>query len=118
MTNTVTFFEIAGPDTEALRRFYAELLGIAFDPPVEGYHLHARAQVDVGGGIWDGGGLGTWAIPYVEVPDVDAAVAAARAAGTTVLVEPFAHGPFRAAHLADPAGNRIGVYGPPAPPST
>lgn len=54
--------------------------------------------------------FGQYAIPYVEVPDVKAAVEQATAAGATVVVPPTTHGPTLTAHITDPAGNRIGLF--------
>lgn len=107
----VTYWEAAGPDPAALRTFYGEVLGLPFAPPeADGYHLSPPAEGRIAGGVWDGGGIGNYAVPYVLVEDLEATVEAARAAGAEVLVEPRDHGPTRIAHLADPAGNRVGVY--------
>jgi uncharacterized protein len=114
MTKGITFFEISGPDADGLRRFYAEGIGLELADPIDGYTMLPAGDDDaIDGGLFDGSaGPGTYAMPYVWVDDVDAAVEQAVAAGATLLVAPFPHGPTRAAHVADPAGNRIGLFQP------
>lgn len=110
--NAVTYFEISGPDPAALRTFYREGLGLDLAPFEDDYAVLADEAGGTAGGLWDGTQAfgGAYATPFVQVDDVDAWVARAVAAGATVLTAPIQHGPSRTAHLADPAGNRIGVY--------
>lgn len=118
----VVHFEVIGLDYPTLERFYGEMFGWApsTDNPV-GYGVIARDDVladdgiGIGGGIMalpeemrDGGnGHVTW---YVEVPDVEATLAAADRLGGQRL-----HGPDdvpggpRLGQLADPEGHLIGV---------
>ena len=116
MPTAVTFFEISGPDADALRRFYNKALGLAVEPPDDtGYAMVAPREGSISGGVWDASAAWsepdtTYAIAYVEVDDVDAALAAAEAAGGKVVLAPREHGPTISAHLLDPAGNRIGVF--------
>jgi len=108
---TVTFFEVSGPDAPALRRFYADGLGLDVGPFEHDYATFASGDGAIPGGLWDGTAtLGTYAVAYIEVDDLAAAVDRAEAAGATVVVPPTPHGPTRVAHIADPAGNRIGLY--------
>lgn len=110
-TKGVTFFEISGPDADVLRRFYADGLGFTVADPMEGYSMLPAGDGDaVDGGIR--GGTEPYAVPFVWVDDVEAAVARAVAAGATVVMPPAPHGPTIAAHIADPAGNRIGLFQP------
>ena len=111
MTKGVTFFEISGPDADELRRFYADGMGLALADPMDGYTMLPAPDGDaVDGGLFTG--EGAYAVPFFWVDDLDAAVERAVAAGGSVVVPPFDHGPTRAAHLTDPAGNRIGVFTP------
>jgi hypothetical protein len=111
MTNTITYFEISGPDRESLRRFYAEGLGLDVAPFDQDYAMIAAGDGAIPGGLWDGTGtFGPYAIPYVEVADLEAAVEQATGAGATVVVPPTPHGPTRVAHITDPAGNRVGLF--------
>jgi hypothetical protein len=111
MTNAITFFEISGPDRESLRGFYREGLGLDVAPFDNDYAGIAPREGAIAGGLWDGTAtFGQYAIPYVEVADVKAAVEQATAAGATVVVPPTTHGPTLTAHVTDPAGNRIGLF--------
>lgn len=112
----VTMFEIAGADTDggSLARFYAEAVGLVSTPHPEDPTF---GLVPAGEGSIAGFVVGTsafdaaaYAIFYVQVDDVDRVVAVVGSHGGRVLSGPFAYGPVRAAHVADPAGNRFGVF--------
>ena len=110
MPDTVNYFEIGTPDPAAARTFYGSLFGWQLDDDVEpgGYGF-----VDGGkGGLWDTSemGGGTWAVFYVHVDDVAATIAAAVAAGASVVLPLVDNGAIEFAHLTDPAGSRFGVW--------
>jgi predicted enzyme related to lactoylglutathione lyase len=106
----VVHFELFGPDDDALRRFYAEAFGWKIRS-LDG-HPYGVVDTDAGGaGIPGGVTQGDPRVNIVlEVPDIEAAVAAAVAAGgqivTPVTVVP---GVVTFANVADPAGNLIGL---------
>jgi len=107
----VNYFEIGTPDPAATRRFYGELFdwNIGQPSPV-GY-----AMVDTdAGGVWDSTRMGgvSWAIFYVQVEDVHAAITQAEKLGATVAVPFVDNGRIEFAHLVDPHGNRFGVWRP------
>jgi hypothetical protein len=116
MSTAINFCEVSGPDAGALRSFYGGVLGLDVQAPDEtGYAMVPPRDGTLGGGIWDASSAWpeaetTYAVFYVEVEDVAAAVAAAEAAGAKVVIGRREHGPTISAHLLDPAGNRIGVY--------
>jgi predicted enzyme related to lactoylglutathione lyase len=92
----VVHFEIIGGDTEALRSFYSELFGWEFDAdnPVN-YAVVPREGNTNPDGIGIGGGLGTGpegygghVTFYVEVPDVEAALAKAESLGGSRMMGP------------------------------
>jgi predicted enzyme related to lactoylglutathione lyase len=92
----VVHFEIIGSDTEALRSFYSELFGWEFDAdnPVN-YAVVPREGNTNPDGIGIGGGLGTGpegygghVTFYVEVPDVEAALAKAESLGGSRMMGP------------------------------
>lgn len=114
-TGTVNWFEVAGPDVSALVSFYGDLFGWSLaDPTGDGYFVldTQGAEGATPGGIWDGGGTGPFILPYIQVPDVDAAVARAKDLGAEVVLAPQPNGPVRYAHVTDPAGNRVALYQP------
>lgn len=115
---TVSYFEISGPSSMAtaeLAAFYQEAVGLLSAPHPDDESVNFVPPSDGGiPGFLFSGGPGfdseTYAVLYIQVDDVDATVEAVTAAGGTVLSPPHQHGPVRAAHIADPAGNRIGVF--------
>jgi uncharacterized protein len=122
----VVHFEIIGQDPAALRQYYGELFGWAFDttgPVAETvsqpgeYGFVERATTDDGVGIPGGVGGGpahdSHALFYVAVPNVEAALREAERLGGTREM-----GPERApgaglvvGHFRDPEGNLVGVAG-------
>jgi len=119
----VNWFEAAGPDASALVSFYGELFEWSpADPTGHGYHVVTPEAVDatdderpagITGGIWDAGAeVGSFAVFYVQVDDLDKAVRRAEELGGSVIVSARENGPVRFAHVGDPAGNRVGIYQP------
>jgi predicted enzyme related to lactoylglutathione lyase len=125
MPAPVVHVEVIGPDPARLRRFYAELFGwdapagapvapevsgpadYAFNPPGN------RASA-VPAGIGGGDGFAAGVLFYVGVPDVERALAEAERLGGRRLLGPVVNtgGGVVVGHLADPAGNRVGVAAP------
>ena len=113
----VVHFEITGRDGAALRSFYADLFDwrIAADNPM-GYGVVDRENlsaegVGIGGGIAQGPeGYPGHVTVYVEVPDVEAALAkaedlgGARMMGPEQVMEDLEIGLF-----TDPEGHVVGV---------
>jgi len=114
MVTRVNYFEIGTPNPQQGQSFYGGLFGWQIDQPSPvGYWM-----VDGGaGGLWDTTdlGRGSWAIFYVGVDDVQAAITQAQALGGTVLLPLVDNGAIEFAHLADPEGNRFGVWRPKTP---
>jgi hypothetical protein len=116
MAQPVVHFEILGRDTGALREYYGELFGWTFSAagPMD-YALVDPGRNAAGAGI--GGGVG--AMPdgypgqvtvYVEVPDVEAALAKAESLGGRRLMGPekVVEG-VELGQFADPEGHVIGL---------
>jgi len=117
MGAAVAFFEVSSPEPDRARRFYGELFGwqVAAAPEMGGYGLvdTAAGAAAIGGGIGPvADGVTAGVRIYVRVDDLEAALQRVEDAGGKVVVQPFDHGPTRAAHVLDPAGNRIGVFTP------
>ena len=112
MRNAIDYFEIGSPDPDASKTFY----GTLFDWEVEDPTGPAPYRmVDEGrGGLWDTSGLGaaSWAIFYVHVEDVRAALDHALRLGATVAIPLTDNGDIEFAHLLDPLGNRFGIWRP------
>jgi len=111
MTAVVNYFEIGSADPDAARRFYGSLFGWTFsEPSPVGYQMVNGAE----GGLWDTAptDAGTWAIFYVQVDDVAAAINQATSLGATVAIPLVDNGRIEFAHLVDAQGNRFGVWRP------
>ena len=130
MTNTKTtqqagapvgWFEIGTSDPEAARRFYAEAFGWTYE--IQGPYsvITTGPGHPLQGGIQDTreglpeGTPSTYAIPSVLVADTAAACAKVESLGGKVLV-PATTLPMGLtyAHVADPDGNHLGLFTPPA----
>jgi predicted enzyme related to lactoylglutathione lyase len=111
VSNRVDYFEIGTPDGEAAATFYREMFGWTIgEPSSQAYRMVNTEE----GGIWDTSSMGgaKWAIFYVHVDDVEAAVRRATSLGATVVIPVTKGGALEFAHLADPDGNRFGVWRP------
>ncbi len=84
--------------------------------PPWGYCLGGRIgrQSLHAGGLWDTTALGgaSWAIFYVHVDDVPAAISRAEELGATVVLPLVDNGTIQFAHLIDPTGSRFAVWRP------
>jgi predicted enzyme related to lactoylglutathione lyase len=117
MGQPVVHFEIIGKDGPALHAYYGELFGWAFnaDNPAN-YGVVARADNLNADGIGIGGGVAGYADApnsvtfYVQVPDVEAALAQAESLGGKRLLGPVSPTPeIVIGQFADPEGNVVGV---------
>jgi uncharacterized protein len=116
MHGTFVWNELASTEPEAAMAFYAATLGWTFEefPLPEGRYWVARLGERLVAGI---GGLETSAIAtttshwfaFIQVDDVDARIAAARAQGAAILRAPHDVPEVgRVAVLQDPTGAPIG----------
>src|SRR5215204_2255683 len=98
MGQPVVHFEVVGKDVEKLRSFYSEIAGWEFDTvpggPTE-YSTIAREKnlnadgVGIGGGVGEGPeGYPGHVTFYIEVPDVEAALAKAESLGGSRVMGP------------------------------
>jgi uncharacterized protein len=117
MGQPVIHFEVIGKEPDRLRSYYSELFGWEFASPIgpTDYTLIERQTNAAGIGI--AGGVG--GVPegydghvtfYVEVPDVEAALAQAEALGGKRMMGPdqVPGGPTIGL-LTDPGGHVIGI---------
>ena len=118
MGQPVVHFEITGKDGEKLQGFYSELFDWNINADNEfGYGIVDREQnlsddgIGIGGGVSGGPeGYDGHVTVYVQVPDVEAALAKAESLGATrmmgpdVVMESLTIGLF-----TDPEGHVIGV---------
>jgi uncharacterized protein len=111
MGDPVVYFEIGGPDDEALHRFYGALFEWTFKTPEPGY-----AIVDTHAGEGIRGGIGrsrlgpSWATFYVEVEDIKGVVEKAQSLGGKIVI-PLSDipGVLTWGMISDPDGLLIGL---------
>jgi predicted enzyme related to lactoylglutathione lyase len=117
MGQPVVHFEVIGADSERLRSYYSELFGwkIDTDNPLNYGVVERNLNAD---GVGIGGGVAQSPRPdypghvtfYVEVPDVEAALAKAESLGGTRLYGPDPVGTgLEIGQFTDPEGHLIGV---------
>jgi predicted enzyme related to lactoylglutathione lyase len=118
MGQPVVHFEIIGKDGERLRSYYSELFGWEIDTNNEmQYGMVAREGNVSPEGVGIGGGIGAGpegyeghVTFYIEVPDVEAALAKAESLGGTRVMGPETiMGQIELGHFKDPEGHVIGV---------
>ena len=120
MGQPVVHFEVMGKDGEKLRTYFSELFGWEFGD-VMGPANYAVVQRDGNtnaDGVGIGGGIGTapegyggHVTFYVEVPDVEAALAKAESLGGTRMMGPdkVPGADIEIALFTDPEGHVIGL---------
>ena len=110
---TITHIELPADDPERAKRFYSAVAGWEFSemPEFPDYFLF-RTEEGHGGGL----GLrnkttGSVLRIYIDVPQLEPAVEAAKANGGTVTVEPSdVPGQGRYAVVIDPEGSEVGLW--------
>jgi predicted enzyme related to lactoylglutathione lyase len=113
----VTWFEIHSADPARAKEFHGSVLGWTFDDDsMPGYTMIRLGDgAPIGGGLVDtGGAYPSDAVLMVQVPDVAAAIEAARAAGGSVIAEAqtMPNG-LGFGYVANPDGAVLGVWCPP-----
>ena len=111
MANPVVHFEILGRDGKRSQDFYSSLFGWSIDAnnPMQYGMVAPPEGHGIGGGV--AGSMGEPATHiYVEVGDLDAALAKAQSLGGSLVSPPMdVPGGPRIAQFADPDGNVIGL---------
>ncbi|GLY89700.1 glyoxalase [Actinoallomurus iriomotensis] len=113
--NAVGWFEVATDRPEEARRFYGELFGWTFAGDGPYREITAPGADRPGGGLFDSEGrFPGYAIFYVTVEDVAAALAKAESLGAKAIVPPTTTPDGLVfAQLRDTTGNHFGIFTPP-----
>jgi predicted enzyme related to lactoylglutathione lyase len=110
MANPVMWFEIIGPDSERLHRFYRDALAWKLTPPVKemgNYSMVEGHEPGPGGGIGEGPNRVSI---YFATPEPQRALERALASGATLLMPVTEITPGTTiAMFTDPAGNTVGL---------
>jgi predicted enzyme related to lactoylglutathione lyase len=116
MSNPVTHFEVVGRDAEALQHFYREAFGWQMKPAGPRYAMALPGDdhgITGGVGSPPEGGSAPRVTFYVEVADLEAALAYVERLGGKRVIDPVeVPGGPSFALFADPAGNVIGIARP------
>ena len=118
MGQAVVHFEVVGNDAEKLREYYSSLFGWEFDAgnPMN-YGIVSRESSTTAEGVGIGGGVGKGpegydghVTFYVEVPDVEAALAQAEELGGSRVMGPEKiMDMVELGQFTDPEGHLIGL---------
>ena len=96
-------FDIAGPELEPLKQFYATIFGWDVTPQGPGYAMVATPEGGPNGAIVE---TPSASLTFgVVVPDLEGALAKAEAIGGRILLPKTDNGWVKKAQIADPAGN-------------
>jgi predicted enzyme related to lactoylglutathione lyase len=110
---TISHIEFPADDVERAKKFYAAIAGWDFSEMegMEGYWLF-RTAPEAGGAVGRRGDtVGSVVRVYIDVDDLEGAVAAASANGGSVITPPSdIPGQGRYAAVRDPEGNEVGLY--------
>jgi len=118
MGQAVVHFEVVGKDGDKLQSYYSELFGWEIDADNDmKYGMVAREGNVSAEGIGIGGGVGSGppgyeghVTFYVEVPDVEAALAKAeRLGGERIMGPETIMGMVTLGQFKDPEGHMVGV---------
>ena len=115
--NPVTWFEIHTADPARAREFYGSVFGWTFDDAMPGYTMIQLGEdAPIGGGLVDNGGqYPNDAVFMVQVPDVAAAIEAARNSGGSIVSEAQCTPTgLTFGYVANPDGAVFGVWCPPS----
>lgn len=108
--HAIDYIEFTVTDLTEAKRFYAAAFGWSFSDYGPAYAGIQGAEREIGGLILGdrvapGGPL---VVLYSE--DLEASLAAVRAAGGKIVSEPFEFPGGRRFHFADPSGNQLAVW--------
>ena len=103
--NAIGHFDIAGPDIEQLKTFYANVFGWTAESKGPGYALLNTPGETVKGAIVDAD-HSSFTVGVV-VPSLDHTLSAAVASGGSIIMPKTDNGWIKKGQVSDPAGNIV-----------
>lgn len=110
--HAIDYIEITVRDLAAAKRFYTEAFGWQFNDYGPGYAGIQGPDREVGGLAQGDHTAGGGPLVILFSNDLEATVAAVRAAGGTIAKEPYGFPGGRRFHFTDPSGNELAVWAP------
>jgi predicted enzyme related to lactoylglutathione lyase len=110
--HSIDYIELTVTDLAAATRFYAAAFGWRFNEYGPGYAGIQGNGREVGGLRLDTKVTAGSPLVLLYSQDLDATLAAVRAAGGRIAQEPYEFPGGRRFHFCDPSGNELGVWSP------
>lgn len=113
---TVVHLDLTVPDADAVRDFYAEVVGWTPEPLGDDWMMVAPDGTPAAGlchAVGENADLPPVWLAYIAVADLGASLAATTARGGTVVAGPKGEGPGSYAVVRDPAGAVLALMQPP-----
>jgi predicted enzyme related to lactoylglutathione lyase len=107
----MNYLELPVADPGRAKAFYGAAFGFAFTDFGPTYAATLSGDTDIGFQA-DPAQKTAAALPVIEVGDLEAALAAVKAAGGTITLDIFAFPGGRRFHFRDPDGHELGVAKP------
>ena len=108
MAGDLVYYSIPVPDAERAKAFYGEVLGWEFGPGnvSDGFQVtNTTPQAGIGGGV-----EASHPKVYLQVPDLDAAMAKVKELGGEVTGNPESIGPGRYVECRDDQGTSFHIW--------
>lgn len=119
-TVQIDYIELPAVDLAATKTFYSEAFGWGWTDYGPGYSACEGGDVEIA--LSDqatvsppheaGAQSGVGPLVLMRTDDLEAAVTAVRAAGSSIVTETYDYPGGRRFHFVDPSGNILGVYEP------
>ncbi len=110
--HAIDYIELPVTDLGAAKRFYGEAFGWSFNDYGPGYAGIIGGDGEVGGLRQDDAVTRGGPLIVLYSDDLGSSLVAVKAAGGTVVKEPFPFPGGRRFHFTDPSGNELAVWSP------
>lgn len=101
----IAHFDIAGPNSDSLQKFYGEIFGWSIDSKGPGYSLVGTPDGGPNGAIMEAETPSL--VIGITVEDIEAALSKVEASGGSIIMPATDNGWVKKAQISDVAGNRL-----------